>query len=271
MESNRAYLGTYKRWIWGSVIALCCLATAVAFIGAHREPTSGHSKDLSAFIVLPSVASPHRLPKADSPTRLSASPENPEEVEGEKFVDDYPDIPVIPEPETPEYGAQYGGKTRFAAAREQKRKIRSGIVDMTVVQDASSGVCCSEVFDNATIAELSGLKAEDKLAKKPHDERRIGELDEIGERDVDYMKDQHMFSFNGRNGLLCGPIPQFCCPESNKEALFSGEVEECLAEMAQDPRKGNPSISQFLHLTGRPLMWYWRSPRMSLEKLFEAS
>merc|ERR1712224_1006388 len=43
-ESNRTYLGTYKRWIWGSVIALCCLAPAVAFLGAHSEPASGHGK-----------------------------------------------------------------------------------------------------------------------------------------------------------------------------------------------------------------------------------
>jgi len=52
MESNRTCLGRYKRWIWGSVIALCCLAAAVAFIGTHREPTSGHGKDHSAFIAV---------------------------------------------------------------------------------------------------------------------------------------------------------------------------------------------------------------------------
>jgi hypothetical protein len=65
MESNRTCLGRYKRWIWGSVIALCCLAAAVAFIGTHREPTSGHGKDHSAFIaVRPMSQSSAKSPSA---------------------------------------------------------------------------------------------------------------------------------------------------------------------------------------------------------------
>jgi len=61
MESNRAYFGTYKRWMWGSVIALCCLAPAVAFIGAHSEPAFGHGKVHSAFMA---ARSPAKSPTA---------------------------------------------------------------------------------------------------------------------------------------------------------------------------------------------------------------
>jgi thioredoxin 1 len=39
-ESNRVYLGKYKRWIWGSIVVLCCLVLAAASIRAYVQP--GH-------------------------------------------------------------------------------------------------------------------------------------------------------------------------------------------------------------------------------------
>jgi hypothetical protein len=36
--SNRTYLGTYKRWMWGSVIALCFIFPAVALLRSQATP-----------------------------------------------------------------------------------------------------------------------------------------------------------------------------------------------------------------------------------------
>jgi len=58
-DTKRIYLGTYKRLIWGSILALCCLAPVAAFIRANGQHTAaGPSKSVkpeshSAFISAP--------------------------------------------------------------------------------------------------------------------------------------------------------------------------------------------------------------------------
>jgi hypothetical protein len=80
-DTKRIYLGTYKRWIWGSILALCCLAPMAAFIRASGQQAA-HGKPMglgrhaavdnlrrhSAFIPAPRAGS---LTAAQSETAMN--------------------------------------------------------------------------------------------------------------------------------------------------------------------------------------------------------
>lgn len=72
-DTKRIYLGSYKRVIGGSILALCCLAPVAVFIGQHgAKPESQTSDNLrrhSAFIPAPRAGS---LTAAQSETAMNA-------------------------------------------------------------------------------------------------------------------------------------------------------------------------------------------------------
>jgi len=52
-DTKRMYLGTYKRLIWASILALCVLVPAAAFIRSHGQHTTVDQSHHSAFISAP--------------------------------------------------------------------------------------------------------------------------------------------------------------------------------------------------------------------------
>jgi len=155
-DTKRINFGTYKRLVWGSILALCCLAPVAAFIMGHGQHTSaGQSRaesqisddfrQHSAFISATNTAGKN-LERAAQPG-YPMDPEDDEdtEMDDDELIGTAGSIPLgIPKYSTPKpqprSGIQYmeslGGKNSLEVAFA--RQFQKDVVDVNKVLDVAA-------------------------------------------------------------------------------------------------------------------------------------